>query len=91
MLTEEFIKSYASNNVFTYQMFKVFFNHILEEVYKLKTKSILLESTDGIDDLLITAKKFKELYFHCNKHEYFNKFKITVHVFLLELEVNSLE
>ena len=97
MLTEEFINNYSGynekGNIFTYEMFKLFFNKILDKVYKLKAISIFLESRvmNEINDLVLEAKKFKELYFYCNKYEYFNKFKITVHIFLLELEVNSLE
>ena len=95
MLTDEFINVYSKNNVFTYGMFKLFFNEILKKVYKLKKDSIFLTSDtmNEIDELLNEAIKFKELYFYCdcNKRNYFEKLKITVHIFLLKLEVNSLE
>ena len=93
MLTDEFINVYSKNNVFTYGMFKLFFNEILKKVYKLKSESIFLTSDtmNEIDNLLNEAIKFKELYFYCNKKNYFEKLKIIVHIFLLKLEVNSIE
>ncbi len=73
MLTDEFINVYSKNNVFTYGMFKLFFNEILKKVYKLKKDSIFLTSDtmNEIDELLNEAIKFKELYFYCNKKKLF--------------------
>lgn len=99
MLTDEFINRYTSysedaknNRAFSYGEFKLFFNEILKNVYKLKKESIFLTSNNmsKIDNLLTEAIMFKELYFYCNKRNYFEKFKIIVHIFLLKLEVDNI-
>lgn len=100
MLSEEFINNYTSydkdtknNKAFSYGKFKIFFNEILKKVYKLKSESIFLASDNmsKIDNLLVEAINFKDLFFYCNKRKYIEKIKISVHIFLLRLEVNSLE
>ncbi len=99
MLSEEFINNYTSydkdtknNKAFSYSEFKIFFNEILKKVYKLKKESIFLTSDNmsEIDNLLIEAIKFKDLFFYCNKKKYFEKFKITIHIFLLKIEVDNI-